>query len=164
MRIIVRGGVFEVDLAEWKCYSIYWPGETFDILRGTWYGHLHITLFLKEKHVAMTNRFYENTWQPLQCEYADKVEQEHLQRFLNHKMADYVWDHSTSSRLEKQVRFTLPHRLDESRVGKDCNYLFLLLWRLCLWFSWLLAGKQIHNPVGSDLRVCMYVHVCVLGD
>ena len=27
MRIVVRGGVYEVDLAEWKCHSIYWPGE-----------------------------------------------------------------------------------------------------------------------------------------
>ena len=37
MRIMVRGGVYEVDLAEWKCHSIYWPGEAFDIMRGTWY-------------------------------------------------------------------------------------------------------------------------------
>ena len=36
MRIMVRGGVYEVDLAEWKCHSIYWPGEAFDIMRGTW--------------------------------------------------------------------------------------------------------------------------------
>ena len=83
MHIIVRGGVYEVDLGEWKCHSLYWPGEAFDIMRGTW--------------------FYENTWQPVQCEYADRVEQEHLQRFLGHKMADYVWDSNTSQRLEKQV-------------------------------------------------------------
>ena len=83
MHIVVRGGVYEVDLAEWKCYSLYWPGEAFDIMRGTW--------------------FYEHTWQPVQCEYADKIEQEHLNRFLGHKMADYVWDSSTSQRLEKQV-------------------------------------------------------------
>ena len=38
MRIMVRGGVYEVDLAEWKCHSIYWPGEAFDIMRGTWCG------------------------------------------------------------------------------------------------------------------------------
>ena len=37
MRIIVRGGVYEVDLAEWKCHSLYWPGEAFDIMRGTWW-------------------------------------------------------------------------------------------------------------------------------
>ena len=48
-------------------------------------------------------RFYADRWQPVQCEYADRVEQEHLQRFLSHKMADYVWDAQTSTRLEKQV-------------------------------------------------------------
>ena len=37
MRIIVRGGVYEVDLQEWKCHSLYWPGEAFDIQRGTWF-------------------------------------------------------------------------------------------------------------------------------
>ncbi len=83
MRIVVRGGVYEVDLAEWKCRSIYWPGEAFDIQRGTW--------------------FQEITWQPLQCEYADRIEQEHLNHFRGHKMADYVWDSATQQRLEKQV-------------------------------------------------------------
>ena len=61
MRIVVRGGVYEVDLQEWKCHSLYWPGEAFDIQRGTW--------------------FQEITWQPLQCEYADRIEQEHLNHF-----------------------------------------------------------------------------------
>ena len=85
MRIVVRGGVYEVDLAEWKCHSIYWPGEAFDLQRGTW--------------------FQEITWQPLQCEYADRIEQEHLNHFRGHKMADYVWDSATQSRLERQVRY-----------------------------------------------------------
>ena len=87
MRIVVRGGVYEVDLAEWKCHSIYWPGEAFDLQRGTW--------------------FQEITWQPLQCEYADRIEQEHLNHFRGHKMADYVWDSATQSRLERQVRVHL---------------------------------------------------------
>ncbi len=51
----------------------------------------------------IVSRFYADRWQPVQCEYADRVEQEHLQRFLGHKMADYVWDTKTSTRLEKQV-------------------------------------------------------------
>ena len=83
MRIVVRGGVYEVDLQEWKCHSLYWPGEAFDIQRGTW--------------------FQEITWQPLQCEYADRIEQEHLNHFRGHKMADYVWDSVTQQRLERQV-------------------------------------------------------------
>ena len=87
MRIVVRGGVYEVDLAEWKCHSIYWPGEAFDLQRGTW--------------------FQEFTWQPLQCEYADRIEQEHLNHFRGHKMADYVWDSANQTRLEKQVSVDL---------------------------------------------------------
>ena len=27
MHVVVRGGVYEVDLGEWKCHSIYWPGQ-----------------------------------------------------------------------------------------------------------------------------------------
>jgi hypothetical protein len=73
--------------AEWKCHSIYWPGEAFDIMRGTW--------------------FYDANWQPLPCEQADRVEQEHLLRFRSHKMADYVWDSTTGTRLESQVRNSL---------------------------------------------------------
>ena len=69
--------------AEWKCHSIYWPGEAFDIMRGTW--------------------FYQASWQPLPCEQADRIEQEHLLRFRSHKMADYVWDAATGTRLESKV-------------------------------------------------------------
>ena len=87
MRIVVRGGVYEVDLGEWKCHSIYWPGEAFDIQRGTW--------------------FQEFTWQPLNCEDADRIEQEHLNRFRGHKMADYVWDSASGTRLEKQVGWSI---------------------------------------------------------
>ena len=75
--------VYILCLQEWKCHSLYWPGEAFDIQRGTW--------------------FQEITWQPLQCEYADRIEQEHLNHFRGHKMADYVWDSVTQQRLERQV-------------------------------------------------------------
>jgi len=88
LRVVVRGGAYEVDLGEWKCASLYWPGEAFDLRRGVW--------------------FHGDTWQPVACEYADRIEREHLGRFLGHKMADYVWDAGTSTRLEKQVlSFTL---------------------------------------------------------
>ena len=60
-------------------------------------------------------RFYADRWQPVQCEYADRVEQEHLQRFLSHKMADYVWDAQTSTRLEKQVS----HAMNRVARAKD---------------------------------------------
>ena len=109
MRIVVRGGVYEVDLAEWKCHSIYWPGEAFDIQRGTW--------------------FQEITWQPLQCEYADRIEQEHLNHFRGHKMADYVWDSVTQQRLEKQV--PMVHGLSSKKTFLSCQ-LSLIFLVLCL--------------------------------
>ena len=81
--IVVRGGIYEVDLQEWKCNSIYWPGPGLEIMRGTW--------------------FHDTSWQPVECEHADRIEAEHIKRFLGHKMADYVWDATTSMRREIQV-------------------------------------------------------------
>lgn len=133
MHIIVRGGVYEVDLTEWKCHSLYWPGEAFDIMRGTW--------------------FNENGWQPVQCEYADRIEQEHLQRFLGHKMADYVWDSATSSRLEKQVRKSPSGTPHERWVGEGGLYPGLVVDIPCrlsmsgdLWLSTEQSlGTQYHS-------------------
>ena len=71
-------------------------------LRGPEAPRLNIGLLPSYFNTTMF-RFYGDRWQPVQCEYADRVEQEHLQRFLSHKMADYVWDATTSTRLEKQV-------------------------------------------------------------
>ena len=85
--IVVRGGIFEVDLQEWKCNSVYWPSPGLEIMRGTW--------------------FHDTSWQPVDCEHADRIEAEHIKRFLGHKMADYVWDARTSMRREIQVRDTL---------------------------------------------------------
>ena len=81
--IVVRGGIYEVDLQEWKCNSIYWPSPGLEIMRGTW--------------------FHDTSWQPVECEHADRIEAEHIKRFLGHKMADYVWDARTSMRKEIQV-------------------------------------------------------------
>ena len=84
--IVVRGGIYEVDLQEWKCNSIYWPSPGLEIMRGTW--------------------FHDTSWQPVECEHADRIEAEHIKRFLGHKMADYVWDARTSMRKEIQVKMT----------------------------------------------------------
>merc|ERR1719384_361424 len=85
--IVVRGGIYEVDLQEWKCNSIYWPGPGLEIMRGTW--------------------FHDTSWQPVECEHADRIEAEHIKRFLGHKMADYVWDAKTSMRREIQIQHTM---------------------------------------------------------
>ena len=89
--IVVRGGIYEVDLQEWKCNSIYWPSQGLEIMRGTW--------------------FHDQSWQPVDCEHADRIEGEHIKRFLGHKMADYVWDARTSMRKEIQVMMTLKVQL-----------------------------------------------------
>ena len=47
--------------------------------------------------------FHDQSWQPVDCEHADRIEAEHIKRFMGHKMADYVWDPRTSSRREIQV-------------------------------------------------------------
>ena len=85
--IVVRGGMYEVDLNEWKLQSVYWPSTGLEIMRGTW--------------------FHDQLWQPVDCEHADRIESEHINRFMGHKMADYVWDATTSTRREIAVQHTM---------------------------------------------------------
>ncbi|XP_014226688.1 phospholipase DDHD1-like isoform X1 [Trichogramma pretiosum] len=61
VKIVVRGGMYEVDLEQKKCVSIYWPGEEWEITRGTW--------------------FYSGSWIPLDSEYSDEIEKAHLRLF-----------------------------------------------------------------------------------
>ncbi|VVC43158.1 Hypothetical protein CINCED_3A011463 [Cinara cedri] len=56
--VVVRGGLYEVDLLKKKCTSIFWPGEEADIFRGVW--------------------FYDG-YEPY--EYGEEVEREHLNLF-----------------------------------------------------------------------------------
>ncbi|XP_016843553.1 phospholipase DDHD1 isoform X2 [Nasonia vitripennis] len=60
-RVIVRGGMYDVELENMKCLSIYWPGEEWEIMRGTW--------------------FYDGTWIPLELEYSEVIEEAHLRMF-----------------------------------------------------------------------------------
>jgi len=85
--IVVRGGIYEVDLNEWKCNSVYWPGPGLEIMRGTW--------------------FHDTSWQPVDCEHADRIEAEHIKRFMGHKMADYIWDPTNQCRREVMVQHTM---------------------------------------------------------
>lgn len=68
--IVVREGLYEVDLGSWTCYATYWPGDTCLITRGTW--------------------FYDGTWDPLPVEQAEKLEEAHMLKFcgaalINHQ-------------------------------------------------------------------------------
>ncbi|CAG7717885.1 unnamed protein product [Allacma fusca] len=58
--IIVRGGLYEVDLEHNLCYATYWP-DLCSITRGIW--------------------FYDGVWQPIDWTQADKLEIEHLEKF-----------------------------------------------------------------------------------
>ncbi|RXG54722.1 Phospholipase DDHD1 [Armadillidium vulgare] len=60
-RPVVYGGLYEVDVSLLKGYSIYWKGEEFQIMRGTW--------------------FYEGSWLPVETNIAKQIEAEHLAQF-----------------------------------------------------------------------------------
>ncbi|XP_014219125.1 phospholipase DDHD1-like [Copidosoma floridanum] len=60
-RVIVRGGMYDADLENMKCISIYWPGEESEIMRGTW--------------------FYDGTWIPLESDNSEVIENSHLKLF-----------------------------------------------------------------------------------
>uniref|UniRef100_A0A1B6LDX7 DDHD domain-containing protein n=1 Tax=Graphocephala atropunctata TaxID=36148 RepID=A0A1B6LDX7_9HEMI len=71
-RVVVRGGLYEVDLIKRNCTSIFWPGEETVITRGSW--------------------FYENTWQPVELEISEDLENVHLSLFIGKRNSDYVQD------------------------------------------------------------------------
>ena len=47
--------------------------------------------------------FHDTSWQPVDCEHADRIEAEHIKRFMGHKMADYIWDPTNQCRREVMV-------------------------------------------------------------
>ncbi|ESO83548.1 hypothetical protein LOTGIDRAFT_133288 [Lottia gigantea] len=67
-RILVRGGLYEVDVDSKQCFPIYWSGDVSTILRGTW--------------------FHDSTWQPLEEDYANQLETEHLANFIGQRLED----------------------------------------------------------------------------
>ncbi|XP_039296596.1 phospholipase DDHD1 [Nilaparvata lugens] len=67
-KIVVRGGLYEVDLLQKTCASIFWPGEESVVTRGSW--------------------FYETNWQPLELETCECIERVHLQRFAGQRVSD----------------------------------------------------------------------------
>ncbi|XP_069684791.1 phospholipase DDHD1-like isoform X2 [Periplaneta americana] len=83
-RIVVRGGMYEVDLNTFKCDSIYWPGEESVIMRGVW--------------------FYDGSWQPLDSDSSNTLEEAHLEFFYGKKLSDYIPD--PSSKTPKAVLHT----------------------------------------------------------
>ncbi|KAH0954763.1 hypothetical protein HN011_008314 [Eciton burchellii] len=60
-KIVVRGGMYDVEIDNMKCVSIYWPGEEWEIMRGMWY--------------------YDGSWIPLETEHSKVIEEIHLKLF-----------------------------------------------------------------------------------
>ncbi|XP_076231435.1 phospholipase DDHD1 isoform X3 [Calliopsis andreniformis] len=60
-KIVVKGGMYDVEIDKMKCVSIYCPGEEWEIMRGTWY--------------------YDGSWIPLETEQSKVIEEVHLNLF-----------------------------------------------------------------------------------
>ncbi|XP_039721036.1 phospholipase DDHD1 isoform X4 [Pteropus medius] len=68
-RVCVRGGLYEVDVTQGECYPVYWnQADKIPVMRGQW--------------------FIDGTWQPLEEEESNLIEQEHLKCFRGHQMQE----------------------------------------------------------------------------
>ncbi|XP_039176544.1 phospholipase DDHD1 isoform X2 [Crotalus tigris] len=68
--VCVRGGLYEVDVVHFECYPVYWnQSEKIPVMRGQW--------------------FIDGTWQPLEEEESNLIEQEHLRCFKGQQMQNF---------------------------------------------------------------------------
>ncbi|NXD63531.1 DDHD1 Phospholipase, partial [Eolophus roseicapillus] len=67
--VCVRSGLYEVDVASAECYPVYWnQSEKIPVMRGQW--------------------FIDGTWQPLEEEEGNLIEQEHLNCFKGQQLQE----------------------------------------------------------------------------
>ncbi|XP_003901855.1 phospholipase DDHD1 isoform X7 [Papio anubis] len=67
--VCVRGGLYEVDVTQGECYPVYWnQADKIPVMRGQW--------------------FIDGTWQPLEEEESNLIEQEHLNCFRGQQMQE----------------------------------------------------------------------------
>ncbi|KAK0181259.1 hypothetical protein PV327_003557 [Microctonus hyperodae] len=66
-RVVVKGGMYDVELDNMRCVSIYWPGEEWEIMRATWY--------------------YDASWIPLEMEHSRVIEDVHLRLFMKQSIS-----------------------------------------------------------------------------
>ncbi|NXN33427.1 DDHD1 Phospholipase, partial [Nycticryphes semicollaris] len=67
--VCVRSGLYEVDVANAESYPVYWnQTEKIPVMRGQW--------------------FIDGTWQPLEEEESNLIEQEHLNRFRGQQLQE----------------------------------------------------------------------------
>ncbi|XP_059551633.1 phospholipase DDHD1 isoform X6 [Myotis daubentonii] len=68
-RVCVRGGLYEVDLTQGECHPVYWnQADKIPVMRGQW--------------------FIDGTWQPLEEEESNLIEQEHLSCFRGQQIQE----------------------------------------------------------------------------
>nr|XP_021499017.1 phospholipase DDHD1 isoform X3 [Meriones unguiculatus] len=67
--VCVRGGLYEVDVTQGECYPVYWnQADKIPVMRGQW--------------------FIDGTWQPLEEEESNLIEQEHLSCFRGQQVEE----------------------------------------------------------------------------
>ncbi|XP_052552504.1 phospholipase DDHD1 isoform X2 [Tympanuchus pallidicinctus] len=104
--VCVRSGLYEVDVANAECYPVYWNREAVRSPVGRWPAWLccaaawcslpgsllrpgHRRLQETEKIPVMRGQwFIDGTWQPLEEEESNLIEQEHLNRFRGQQMQE----------------------------------------------------------------------------
>ncbi|KAM6130831.1 LOW QUALITY PROTEIN: phospholipase DDHD1 [Pterocles gutturalis] len=87
--VCVRSGLYEVDVANAESYPVYWnQTEKIPVMRGQW--------------------FIDGTWQPLEEEESNLIEQEHLHRFKGQQLQE-SFDMEVSKPVDgKEVLYYLP--------------------------------------------------------
>ncbi|XP_065259683.1 phospholipase DDHD1 isoform X3 [Chrysemys picta bellii] len=87
--VCVRGGLYEVDVSSAECYPVYWQQtDKIPVMRGQW--------------------FIDGTWQPLEEEESNLIEQEHLSCFKGQQMQEN-FDMEVSKPVDgKEVVYHLP--------------------------------------------------------
>ncbi|XP_078515955.1 phospholipase DDHD1 isoform X2 [Lissotriton helveticus] len=87
--VCVRSGLYEVDVAGGECYPVYWnQADKIPVMRGQW--------------------FVDGTWQPLEEDESNLIEQEHLNSFRGQQMQD-TFDLEIAKPLDhKDVIYHLP--------------------------------------------------------
>ncbi|KAM5235299.1 phospholipase DDHD1 isoform 2-T2 [Ctenodactylus gundi] len=104
--VCVRGGLYEVDVAQGECYPVYWnQADKIPVMRGQW--------------------FIDGTWQPLEEEESNLIEQEHLSCFRGQQMQEN-FDIEVSKSIDgKDVASHLPpfslHSLFQWRGYKESS-------------------------------------------
>ncbi|XP_038262938.1 phospholipase DDHD1 [Dermochelys coriacea] len=87
--VCVRGGLYEVNVSSAECYPVYWQQtDKIPVMRGQW--------------------FIDGTWQPLEEEESNLIEQEHLSCFRGQQMQEN-FDMEVSKPVDgKEVVYHLP--------------------------------------------------------